>query len=269
MHARSAPFAQASLSAAAGAAAVAYGASWLGLGWHYEVSVQGAHFALDPSFPLGLLAAVLMGAAAGAARGEGRHRGAALGLSLGGGAIYASALWLLLVWAPGGAPDGQRALLDDATRVGFALLALSLPLALPSGVRPLVRGAAMALGIVLAPVLLFPEHVAQAGLSDVRTTLPMLLFFLQGALALSGLGAPHGKSGWGRRTRASAAEPEAHFMRALMGPRPGRRAKRAPRLGREPMFHDTRPMGPEGPARPRPPLPAMARVKRAVWWFQF
>jgi hypothetical protein len=264
MHARSAPVAQASLSAAAAAAGVAFGATWLGLGWTYDVSVDGASFQLPSEFAFGLLVAALMGLAATLAGTEGRARTGALGLTIGGGAIFGSALWTLLVWAPSGAPAGQLELLKDASRLGFALLALSLPLALPGGVRDLARGVTFALGAMLVPVVLFPQHVESAGLNDVHTTLPMLLFFLQAGLALSGAGGAAGGRGWGRKR--AAAEPEVSFLRASLG-KP--RKARKPKLTHEPLQHAAPPSGPSGPRRPSAPLPSAERAKAKPWFFQF
>lgn len=251
---------QAALSAAAGLAAMTYGTDWLGVRWAYDVSVNGAHFTLPAGFPLGLLVAALMAVAAGMAA-QGRRSLGTSALLLGGGAIFASALWLLLVWAPGGAPAGQRELLNDASRLGFALLALGLPLALPPGVHGSMRGACFALGLLLAPVLLFPTHVAAAGLTDVEGTLPMLLFFLQALLALTGT-AGSGR-GWGRRRRA--AEPEAQWLRGWLGGKRGKAAR--PRLRHEGM-HGALPDRPSGPQGPERPAPREAR-RRTGWFFQF
>ena len=154
---RSGPWAQVLLAACAGTAAVAYGAPWLGLDWVYDIAVNGAAFQLGPQFPLSLLAAALMGATAMAASGASRNRFAPTGLAVGAGAIFASALWILLVWAPSGAPEGQFELLLDGARTGFALLAICLPLALPNHAPPAARIAATGLGLLLMPVLLFPH----------------------------------------------------------------------------------------------------------------
>ncbi|MCA1813481.1 MAG: hypothetical protein LC624_05970, partial [Halobacteriales archaeon] len=154
---------QLALSACAMVAALAYGAAWLGMRWTYDITVGEAHFALGPRFPLGLLVAAMMAVAGSMAGQQGKSRLAPSALTLGAGAIFGSALWLLLVWAPTGAPAGQHGLLDDATRLGFALLAACLPLALPATVHPGLRAAGFALGLVLAPILVFPEHVQAAG----------------------------------------------------------------------------------------------------------
>lgn len=260
MHARGAPWAQAGLSACAFTAAVAYGARWLGMSWSYDVQVSGNSFQLGPEFPLGLLAAALMGATATVARAQGRMLGAT-GLSLGGGAIFASSLWLLLVWAPSGAPPGQHELLRDAARLGFMLLALSMASALPRGAQPLARAGTLALGIVLAPMLLFPDHVKAAGVGDADGTLPMLLFFVQGLVVLSGAAQFHPRS----RGRPKAGE--AAWMRASSRRRtePLRTAKPAV-LRQEPMraplLED--PRRPGGPHHPGPP-----QARRAPWFYQF
>lgn len=264
MHLRSPSSAQAVLSACAAIAAIAYGAPWLGLRWVYEVSVNGNAFQLGPGFPLGILAAVLMGAAATVAKMHGRTMGAT-GLSLGGGALFASSLWLLLVWAPGGANPGQLALLQDASRLGFMLLALALPLALPLSTLPLARLAATGLGLVLAPVLLFPEHVEQAGLADARTTVPMVLFFLQAGLALSGAGQGVGK-GWGRGWRKPRREPEPELaiLRAVVGR--ARRPSKPRKVRHEALRANVPPDGPQGPQGPERPH---QQAKRPSWFFQF
>lgn len=268
MHARTAPASQMALSAAAGVAAVTYGAGWLGLDWVYDVRVSGAEFQLDAAFPLGMLAAVLMATAGAQARGQARHKHGPLALSAGALAVLASSLWVLLVWAPLGAHPGQLELLRDAGRLGFALLAVGLPLALPRSVRALPRGAATAVAVVLAPMLLFPDHVEAAGLTDVRTTLPMLLFFAQAALCMSGMGPA--RPGWARR-RAAPAEDGVTWLRAAL---PGAKASKTsrkgkkPRLVQEPMHHAP-PSGPAGPERPRPPLPEARARKPNPWFFQF
>lgn len=262
------PWTQACLSACAFAAAIAYGAPWLGLGWVYDITVNGHSFQLTAQFPLAMLAALFMGAAAGLARGSSRHPFAAPGLSFGAGAIFGSSLYLLLIWAPGGAPAGQLELLKDASRLGFTLLALALPFALPVASPPLARLGSLAFGVLLAPVLLFPHHVEAAGYADVHTTLPMLLFFLQGLTALSGTAQIGAGKGWGR-SKAKAAPQEVDgvtFLRALThrGPsRSGRPAPR-PRLRFEPLR--ALPHGPEGPDGPAPPPP---RHARAAWFNQF
>lgn len=265
MHGRSAPVAQACLSAAAAAAAVAYGAAWLGLGWVYDISVNGNTFQLDAAFPLGLLTAALMAAAAGNVAGGGGARNGTFALTLGGGAIFASYLWILLVWAPSGAAPGQLELLKDAGRVGFAILALGLPMALPASVRGVARGACFALGVLLAPVLLFPDHVELAGLNDVRSTLPMLLFFLQSGLALTGVSTFGVGRAWGKKR----AEPEASWMRAHIVKGKAAKKAKAPRLVHEPLLHHASPPeGPRGPERPAAPS-ASAKRRPPAWWFQF
>ncbi|MCA1813494.1 MAG: hypothetical protein LC624_06040, partial [Halobacteriales archaeon] len=112
-----------------------------------------------------------------------------------------------------------------------------------------LRAAGFALGLVLAPILVFPEHVQAAGVGDVESW-PMVLFFAQGLLALSGT---HGGARWGRKS-GTAAEGGTAWMRAALGRTRG--AAKAPKLAREPMldgFPD-RPSGPDMPGRPSPPL---------------
>jgi hypothetical protein len=234
------------LAACAMVAAVAYGASWLGMRWVYDITVNGASFQLGPRFPLGLLVAALMAAAGSMAAQHSKARLAPTALTLGAGCIFGSALFLLLVWAPGGAPAGQEGLLQDATRLGFALLALTVPLALPAGVHPAARLGGFGLGLVLAPMIVFPEHVQAAGLGDIDGW-PMVLFFFLGLLALSG---SHGGGRWSRRSGAHA-EGGSAWMRA--GPE---RHGKLPRLRREPMFDGFpgRPHGPDVPGRPSPLL---------------
>lgn len=266
---RSAPWAQASLAACAFTAAMAYGAPWLGLGFTYDVSVNGHQFQLGADFPLGMLAALAMGVAAGLARGQGRSPMAASALSFGGGAIFASSLYLLLIWAPGGAPAGQLELLKDAGRLGFALMALAVPLALPPATPSLARLGTLAVGALLAPVLLFPHHVEAAGLTDVHTTLPMLLFFVQGLLALTGTAHLTAGKGWGSGRRASTQEDGVTFLRARV---PGAKGKpkqgKAPRLAMEALRGDLAERRPEGPSGPEGPQPRQAR-KRPAWFYQF
>lgn len=262
----SAPRAQASLAACAFAAALAYGGPWLGLSWVYRVEVNGSTFALGPEFPLGMLAAMVMGAAAGIARPHSRSPLASAGLLFGAGAIIASSLFILLVWGPGGAPAGQLELLRDAARLGFAVMALSVPLALPPGAPPLARLGSLGLGALLAPVLLFPHHAEAAGLSDVHGTLPMLLFFLQGLLAMAGAAHISGR-GWGRGKAKAQDMDGFRAMRAWAGapPRPRRKGP-APSAGFERLHaHERRPAGPEGPERPTP----QQRARKTAWFFQF
>lgn len=267
------PVTQASLAACAFAAALAYGGPWLGLTWVYHVEVNGSAFDLGPEFPLGMLAAMVMGAAAGLARGGSKNTFAPAGLMFGAGAIIASSLFILLVWGPGGAPAGQLELLRDASRLGFTVLALSLPFALPPGAPPLARLGSLAFGVLLAPVLLFPHHAEAAGLTDVHGTLPMLLFFLQGLLALSGTANLRGK-GWGRSAGARPKQQDMDgfsSMRAFVGAPQPKKRRRGPAVpvGWE-RLNDTLARRPSGPAGPeRPPAQRGHRARGQAWFFQF
>jgi hypothetical protein len=251
---RSAPWAQGALAACAFAAAAAYGAGWLGFTFVYDIQVNGHAFQLGPDFPIGLFAAMLMGWAAGLARDHGRHPFGQASLNAGGLTIAGSSLWILLLWAPAGAHPGQLELLKDAARIGFTLLALGLSFALPPSLPAWAKHSVLALGVLAAPAVLFPHHAEAAGFSDAQGTLPMLLFFCQGGLALTGTAHLPSGRGWGKRGKGHAhAEPEVAILAA-------RQRRRGPQ--REGLW-GAYPGGPRGPDGPGGPSPG-----RSGGWFE-
>ena len=183
MHAPRIQAAKALAFLAAAAAGLGFGAPALGMVWDVTIVVGQVRFALPAGFPFAFLAGALALAAWGHAGADGRRWFGSVGLAVAGATVLGAYTAILTWWAPWGGTQAQLGLLLDVARLGFTMLALSLPVILPEGTPTWVRGMSGAAGLALTPLLLFPASADAAGIPGALDALPMALFFTQALLA--------------------------------------------------------------------------------------